>query len=47
MGRDLWNNTYYPTKGDVANVTKPSYIINAEGQVRPGAVPPRARGAVD
>jgi len=32
MGRDLWNNTYYPTKGDVANVTKPSYIINAEGQ---------------
>lgn len=31
-GTDLWNNTYYPTGPDAANVFKPWYIIDAEGQ---------------
>lgn len=29
---DGWNRTYYPTGQDVANETKPWYIIDAEGQ---------------
>ncbi|CAG9465870.1 unnamed protein product [Pedinophyceae sp. YPF-701] len=32
LGRDTWNNTYYPKQADSANVTKPWYIIDAEGQ---------------
>lgn len=31
-GRDLWNDSYYPTGVDSAAVTKPWYIIDAEGQ---------------
>ncbi len=29
---DGWNRTYYPTGKDVANETKPWYIVDAEGQ---------------
>lgn len=32
LGPDLWNDTYYPTGSDAANVIKPWYIIDAEGQ---------------
>lgn len=32
LGTDLWNKTYYPTGADAANVIKPWYIIDAEGQ---------------
>lgn len=32
MGPDLWNNSYYPTGSDSANVYKNWYIIDAEGQ---------------
>ncbi|KAI3437627.1 hypothetical protein D9Q98_000079 [Chlorella vulgaris] len=32
MGPDLWNDTYYPTASDAANVFKQWYIIDAEGQ---------------
>lgn len=32
LGADLWNRTYYPTGVDMANVTKPWYIIDAQGQ---------------
>jgi hypothetical protein len=32
MGRDRWNDSYYPTGADAAAVNKPWYIIDAEGQ---------------
>lgn len=32
QGTDLWNKTYYPTGPDAANLYKPWYIIDAEGQ---------------
>lgn len=32
LGPDKWNDTYYPTGSDVANVHKSWYIIDAEGQ---------------
>jgi large subunit ribosomal protein L13 len=32
LGADLWNKTYYPTGPDAANLHKPWYIIDAEGQ---------------
>ena len=32
MGVDKWNNTYYPTGSDAANLHKEWYIIDAEGQ---------------
>ncbi|EFN55901.1 hypothetical protein CHLNCDRAFT_22955 [Chlorella variabilis] len=32
MGADKWNDTYYPTASDAANVHKQWYIIDAEGQ---------------
>lgn len=32
LGPDLWNDTYYPTGQDAANVTKNWVIIDAEGQ---------------
>jgi len=31
-GRDLWNDSYYPTGPDAAAVNKPWYIVDAEGQ---------------
>lgn len=31
-GKDLWNDSYYPTGQDAAAVTKPWYIVDAEGQ---------------
>jgi large subunit ribosomal protein L13 len=32
LGPDRWNFTYYPNGSDAANVTKPWFIIDAEGQ---------------
>lgn len=31
-GKDLWNDSYYPTGEDAAAVGKPWYIVDAEGQ---------------
>lgn len=31
-GKDLWNDSYYPTGEDAAAVGKPWYIIDAKGQ---------------
>lgn len=32
LGKDQWNSTYYPTGQDAANLYKPWFIIDAEGQ---------------
>ena len=32
LGVDKWNTSYYPTGVDAQNVTKPWFIIDAEGQ---------------
>ncbi|KAL4428834.1 hypothetical protein ABPG77_005272 [Micractinium sp. CCAP 211/92] len=32
LGADKWNDTYYPTAADAANVNKQWYVIDAEGQ---------------
>lgn len=32
VGADKWNTSYYPTGADAAAVSKPWYIIDAEGQ---------------
>lgn len=32
LGRDKWNDTYYPTGSDAANVHKKWFIVDAEGQ---------------
>jgi large subunit ribosomal protein L13 len=32
LGPDKWNDSFYPTGADAANVRKPWYIIDAEGQ---------------
>lgn len=32
LGADKWNDSYYPTGADAANVHKTWYIIDAEGQ---------------
>lgn len=31
-GKDLWNDSYYPTGEDAKAVGKPWYIIDAQGQ---------------
>jgi large subunit ribosomal protein L13 len=32
LGRDKWNDTYYPTSADAAAIHKRWYIVDAEGQ---------------